>query len=444
VDLLPPSEPSEPASAETLSFWKNPVVWLREKNLSRAFWLFFAVAFFFDAGFSVYVFLFNLYLVDNHFNERAIGLIGGAGLLGSLIGTLPVGEIARRIGLRPVLIFALVAGPLIFSLRAVWVWQPAQLVLAFVGGFSMSAWGVCFIPAVANVTTERNRPAAFSLLFSAGIGTGALGGILCGYLPLWIKSAGFIMEPAEVKRLILLASCGIGLLGMIPLLRLRFAKPIETEQPAELKSEGRQWLRRLRVDPFLFRFLPLMALWSAIQASFPPFANIYLSRQLHVPLVEIGVIFSTAQVMQFCMGLLAPVVHRWLGLVNGIVAMQIFIAVALGAMDVAGHGSPAIAFYLAFAGTQWMSSAGLYSLLMNKSRDNDLSTASAMTMFCNAVAGAGATAGVGILFTRFGYPDVVAGIAVLAFVIAILFRVLLGYANRSAEPQVHITDVPLG
>jgi predicted MFS family arabinose efflux permease len=160
--------------------------------------------------------------------------------------------------------------------------------------------------------------------------------------------------------------------------------------------------------------------------------------------VQIGVIFSTAQVMQFCMGLLAPVVHRWLGLVNGIVAMQIFIAVALGAMDVAGHGSLAIAFYLAFAGTQWMSSSGLYSLLMNESRDNDLSTASAMTMFCNAVAGAGATAGAGILFTRFGYPDVVAGIAVLAFVIAILFRILLGYANRPTEPQIHLTDVSLG
>ena len=441
MELLPPSEP---ASAGTLSFWRNPIAWLREKNLSRAFWLFFAVAFFFDAGFSVYVFLFNLYLADFHFNERAIGLIGGAGLLGSLIGTLPAGEIARKFGLRPVLIVALIAGPLIFSSRAIWIWEPAQLVMAFVGGISMSTWGVCFIPAVANVTTERNRPAAFSLLFSAGIGTGALGGILCGYLPLWLQSAGFVMEPAEVKRLILLASCGIALLGMIPLLRLRFPERIETEQPVEVKQKSAQWLRRLRLDSFLLRFLPLMALWSAIQASFPPFANIYLSRQLHVPLVQIGVIFSTAQVMQFCMGLLAPVVHRWLGLVNGIVAMQIFVAVALGAMDLAGHGSPAVAFYLVFAGTQWMSSSGLYSLLMNESPGENLSTASAMTMFCNALAGAGATAGAGILFTRFGYPHVLAGIATFVFATAILFRVLLGYANRRTESQLQVTGASLG
>ena len=187
-----------------------------------------------------------------------------------------------------------------------------------------------------------------------------------------------------------------------------------------------------------------MALWSAIQASFPPFANIYLSRQLHVPLVQIGVIFSTAQVMQFCMGLLAPVVHRWLGLVNGIVAMQIFVAVALGAMDLAGHGSPAVAFYLVFAGTQWMSSSGLYSLLMNESPGENLSTASAMTMFCNALAGAGATAGAGILFTRFGYPHVLAGIATFVFATAILFRVLLGYANRRTESQLQVTGASLG
>jgi MFS family permease len=430
--------PSEPVRTGTFSFWRNPFAWLREQSLSRAFWMFFAVAFFFDAGFSVYVFLFNLYLVDFHFNERAIGLIGGSLLLGSLIGTLPTGEIAKRIGLRPVLIFTLIAAPLIFALRAMWVWEPAQLVMAFVAGISMSTWAVCFIPAVANVTTERNRPAALSLLFSAGIGTGALGGVVCGYLPLWIRWAGFIMQPAAVKRLILLAACGIAQVGIIPLLNLRFPKPIETEPLAVAEPGGGQWLRRLKVDPFLLRFLPLMALWSAIQAAFPPFANIYLSRQLHVPFVQIGVIFSTAQVLQFCMGLLAPVILRWLGLVNGIVAMQIFIAVALGAMDAARNGRLTIAFYLAFAGTQWMSSSGLYSLLMNEAPGKDLSKASAMTMFCTALAGSAATAAAGILFTRFGYPNVVAGIAALALVTAILFRLLLGQVNRptAAQPQV--------
>ena len=441
---MTPPLPSEPSSADALSFWKNPFLWLREKSLSRSFWIFFAVAFFYDAGLSIYVFLFNLYLLDFNFNERAIGLIGGSLMLGSLIGTLPVGVLARRIGLRPLLIFSLIASPLIFVLRTIWVWEPAQLVIAFLAGISLSTWGVCFLPAVAKVTTERNRPAAFGLLFSAGIGTGALGGILCGYLPLWLKGAGFIMQPAAVKRLILLGACGMALLGIVPLLSLRFPAPAETEPLVEAKPEAGKWLRGLKVHPFLLRYLPLMTLWAVILNSFPPFANVYLSRQLHIPLAHIGVIFSSAQVLQFFMGLVAPAVLRWLGLINGIVAMLAFMAVSLGAMDAAGHGGLTIAFYLAFAGTQWMSTSGLYSLLMNEMPDKDLSTASAMMMFCNTLAGSAATAGAGILFTRFGYPRVVAGIATLAVVTAVLFRLLLGQAKGRTARHPELTNELLG
>ena len=84
-----------------------PAAWLnKKKSPSRGFWVFFTVAFFFDFGFSVYFFLFNLYLLDIHFNERTIGLIGGALTLGSAIGTLPAGWLARKTGLRLFLHFA--------------------------------------------------------------------------------------------------------------------------------------------------------------------------------------------------------------------------------------------------------------------------------------------------------------------------------------------------
>ena len=59
------------------SFLKAPLrEWLLKQKLSRGFWIFFTVAFFFDFGFAVYFFLFNLYLLDFHFNERVIGLVG--------------------------------------------------------------------------------------------------------------------------------------------------------------------------------------------------------------------------------------------------------------------------------------------------------------------------------------------------------------------------------
>ncbi len=83
--------------------------------------------------------------------------------------------------------------------------------------------------------------------------------------------------------------------------------------------------------PFLLRYLPAMALWAAVIAAFTPFANVYLSKNLHVPMTHIGLIFSVAQVVQFCVGLLTPVLFRRLGMVPGIVATQIATAVSLDA-----------------------------------------------------------------------------------------------------------------
>jgi hypothetical protein len=62
---------------------------------------------------------------------------------------------------------------------------------------------------------------------------------------------------------------------------------------------------------------------------------------------------------------------------------------------------------------------------MNETPDRERSTAAAMTLFCNALAGSVATAGAGILFSRFGYPLVLLGIALTAAIVAVLFGLLI-------------------
>lgn len=422
-------------TATDASFWKNPSAWFKEQQLSRGYWVFFSAAFFFDAGFAVYFFLFNLYLLDLHFNERAMGWIGGAMTLGSVIGTLPVGHLTLRIGVRRILIFIFLAAPALNAVRAVWMWEPAQIGLAFLAGLTMCCWGVCFLPAVARLTTEKNRTSAFSLIFSVSVGTSVLGGVVCGYLREWLGKAGIAMQAADVKRLILLVSCVIALGGLIPALRLRMPSHQKEDMAADAEREHKNWLREWKLNPFLMRFLPLMALWSAVLAAFNPFANIYLSRGLHVPMGQIGLIFSTIQIVQFCMGLVIPIVFRILGLVNGIAAAQIAAGLLLGSMASATNGKLAVAFYLTFSAAQWMSAPGLYNLLMDETPDSKRSTASAMTMFCNALFGAAATATAGVLFTRFGYPPVLFGLAVMAALIALLFRVLISPQQQRARAQ---------
>jgi MFS family permease len=423
------------------SFWRSPSTWLRQQKLSRRFWIFFTAAFFFDAGFAVYFFLFNLYLLDYHFSDRSIGLIGGALTLGSLAGTLPAGVLARKIGVRPLLAFCFLAAPAVGVLRAGWMWEPAQIALAFLAGVAMCCWGVCFLPAVARLTTEENRTSGFSLIFSASIGTSMLGGIVCGYLPHWLRMAGIGMQAVEVKRLILLVACGIALMGLLPVLRLRIPSQSTNQLEPAGPSRRRRWMQPWKYQPFLLRYLPLMALWSAVLAAFTPFANVYLSRDLHIPMERIGLTFSAIQAVQLCMGLLTPLVFRVLGLVNGIVATQLVAAVSLVSMAGARHGRLAIALYLTFSAAQWMSSPGLYNLLMNETPDRERSTAAAMTLFCNALAGAAATAGAGILFMRFGYPPVLSAIASMAAAVAILFWFLI--PRRKSHVPIAGTDAVL-
>jgi hypothetical protein len=246
------------------------------------------------------------------------------------------------------------------------------------------------------------------------------------------------MQAVEVKRLILLVACGIALMGLLPVLRLRIPSQSTIQLEPAGPSRRRRWMQPWKYQPFLLRYLPLMALWSAVLAAFTPFANVYLSRDLHIPLERIGLTFSAIQAVQLCMGLLTPLVFRVLGLVNGIVATQLVAAVSLVSMAGARHGRLAIALYLTFSAAQWMSSPGLYNLLMNETPDHERSTAAAMTLFCNALAGAAATAGAGILFMRFGYPPVLSAIASLAATVAILFWLVI--PRRKSHVPIAGTD----
>jgi MFS family permease len=304
-----------------------------------------------------------------------------------------------------------------------------QIGLAFLAGIAMSIWGVCYLPAIAGLTTEENRASAFSLVFSVSIGTSALGGMVCGYLPDWLRMAGHAMQSVEIKRWILIVSCGVAALGLLPLAAFRLPDPLK---PQSCQEGGRP---RWKLNPFLIRFLPAMALWTAVLASFTPFANVYLARNLHIPLSRIGLIFSAAQVVQLGVVLLTPLVFRRLGLVPGIVTTQIATAAALAALAVFHDFRVAVPLYLSFSALQWMSSPGLYNLLMSRTPERERSSAAAMTLFCNALLQSGATALAGMLFTQFGYPRVLVGIAMFALMVALVFGTLVGPADRRSSAQ---------
>jgi predicted MFS family arabinose efflux permease len=312
--------------------------------------------------------------------------------------------------------------------RALLLSFSAQLVLAFLAGVILSAWAVCLAPAVAQLTEEKQRPRAFSLLFSLGIGMGAIGGFAGSRLPAFLTKHPLHIA-LEPQQIVLLLSCLIVAIGLWPLSKLHFTPPAE---PASSHSN-----RSFALSPFLLRFLPAIAVWSLATGSFSPLASVYLAKGVHLSLQQIGNAFSLSQIAQVAAVLLAPLLFRKWGLIQGILFTQLGTAVMLLLLSSTVHPSSVTVFYIFFCAFQWMNEPGLYSLLMNSVAPADRESASASNSFVISSAQAIAAAMFGSAFAHYGYPGVIRVIAGIAIFAAILFSNL----ERSKATQTESSAV---
>ncbi len=366
-------------------------------RLSKAprgqFWLFYTASLFFSFGFSIFFFLFNLYLLGFNLTERSLGLIGGLMAFGSILGTIPAGICAERFGIRPTLVTGL-SCTVVFSLLAHLLCRPARTIGArcpdrhdplFLGGLSLS---------------YRRQPddrGAAAIRFQLDVLLGHRHS--CARRTRCRPVAHLAAAPAtpgrrrsRPARWTLECACGAAALAIIPLLRLRLPG-----------AAPRVRLSRLS-NPFLRRFLPAMAVWALVTGSFPPFANVYFVHHLGLSLQKVGFVFSLSQLVQFLAVLGAPLLFRRTGLVRGVVLTQIATAAALASLAFIRGGTGAVWLYAAYMAIQYMNEPGIYSLLMDQIPPGERSSASASTFFVTSACQALASAVMGVAIVRFGYP----------------------------------------
>jgi len=404
-----------------VTLWRGAKWWLATKEISSGFWTFFTASFFYVFGMYIFFLLYNLYLLDRGYKENVLGWMTSAASIGSIAGTIPAGLFAQRFGLRKALMLCVTGAPLIFALRALIDGEAMLLALSFLAGALLTIWAVCISPAVAQLTSAKSRPFGFSVMFSSGIAIGVLGGQAGGRLPGWIGHLNPALGAAQTKQWALLIACGIVLLAAWPVARLRFESAAETERKIYPRN------------PFLLKFLPAIALWSLAVGSFSPFFNTYFSQHLHMPLGEIGTVFSFSQFSQLLAIVSAPLVFRRFGLVTGIMYTQVATAIGLACLAAAPSASVAAGIFMCFTAFQWMNEPGMYSLLMNNVDPSEQTGASALNFLVINISQAISAVAAGAAFARFGYPITLAATAAVAFAAACAFRVLLGKKSESAK-----------
>ena len=395
-------------------------------GFSRGYWIFYATAFCMDLGFGLFIFLFNLYLTDLHFDESVIGHAMAFLTLGNVAGTIPATFLVRRRGLRPLLFISFIAVPLFSFLRTFILWLPAQYGLAFLTGVALCGWPICFSPAIASLTTAQNRAAGFSVAFATGIGLGTIAGIAGGFLPQLFQRALPHTTLVDGIRIVLQLACVLTLLGALPLLRLRF--PYHHDPPG----------KRTRIfHPFLFRFLPPFILWNVVTGSFPIFGAVYLQKSLGIPLTSLGTVFSASQLLQFGAVLLAPLLFQRIGISRGIAVAQALTATFLVLIAVTRFPAFAISFYLLYFAAQYMSGPGIYTMLMDSVPEEERSTASAVQNLSGALCQAATQAITGVSIVAFGYAPVLIAIAGVGLLTALLFLGLRVPNSAAADAAAH-------
>jgi MFS family permease len=397
------------------TLWSGTAWAWRRLDLSSEFWSFFVASAYYDFGFFIFFLLFNLYLLKLGYNEAFLGLVSACMMAGGVVGSLPAGIAIQRLGLRGSMIACFTIIPCLAAILSAGLPAPLLLGCAFLYGALSVLWAVLQAPAVAELTSVRNRGAGFGIICSSGIAIGILGGGVGGRLPGWMAQLAPGSSVVAQYRAALWIGCAIVLLGLVSSLKLRPRAPLPPVRESRL-------LRR--PPPQVIYFLAAVAVWSLGTGVFNPFFSAFFER-MHMPVERIGLVFSLSQLGQALAILAAPLVFRVTGLIRGISRMQLLSAVALACLAASGGQATAALAYGAYMVVQNMSEPGMFNYLMDSVPEKERSGVSALYFLVASSVQAIAAGVSGLLLRRFGYPPVLLLAAVLCAIAGVLVRLLL-------------------
>lgn len=398
--------------------------WKPRRIAARSFVRLAVTVFLFNAGYSIYMFLFNFYLAAQGWHEDRMGALTSATVLGGLAGAIPVARLANHWGAARAMAATLAGSGLLLALRLLVLPFPAQWLLAALSGLLLCGWTVLIFPLIADLTQEADRPRAFQLLYGLATAAGCVGALAGGALPHLLQEQMHLSHPAEAERFALLLAC-----------LLIFFSPLAL--PRSMQGVDEQTAQPLRLSRKLLLLLAASALWAFLLGAINPFAGIYFQSHFHLQLATIGNYFFVVQAVVALVLVLAGLTGMgrqtplWLWIAAQILVAACCAALALHSLALAQ------AAYLLFMVAQQLAQPALQQLLLADADATGRNRMAAANALLTALAQAAAAQTFGLVWSQWGYARALPLLALAPLLLAMATAAWLrNPASQNQEERI--------
>lgn len=262
--------------------------------------LFLWMVFLSNVGLSgVFMLLYNLYLVELGYNEDFIGLLTFVQTGAIAAGALPAGWLSERFGSRnTMLVGSVLLG--VSTTGMCLVSQPPLLAaLNFCTGVGFALRIVPYTPFVVRNTTRSVRTLVFAANSAAISVAGTFGNLVGGQLPALFARLLSLASSTSVAayRLSLLVGAVIGILAVLPISMASEGSDGVPEGDGVLAAQPPLQSPAGPARRDVMAFIVVTCLFATSSACVSPFANVYLSRVLHMQASAISLVFSLASIL---------------------------------------------------------------------------------------------------------------------------------------------------
>jgi MFS family permease len=270
-------------------------------------------------SFSIYMLIFNLYVVSQGYSRSFLGELQSLPNLIALLSALPAGVLVDYIGRKRALLLANF-GSTVATLGIVLAPEASWLVLSMIGfGVSQSLWMVSAAPFMMENSTEEERNALFSADFGLETLVGFGGTLVGGYLPtLFGNFLGTDVESPAAYGATLAVTVVLSAFALIPVFMIK-----EQPRPTAARAQSLLPWENIGNRRLVARIIGPNVIISMGAAILIPYMNLFFKEIFPISDRVLGTLFAVSSVITGLATLASPILaDRW-GRIRSLVFTQL-------------------------------------------------------------------------------------------------------------------------